>query len=168
MIDIVEEGEYSIKAFKNEYLTEIEFFSPINIPSRGEKTYNVDILLEKIFTDREIVLEDIFYDFNESFIREDAKPSLNQLSTLLINNPNVKIQLFSHTDCRGHDDFNDNLSQARAQSAVDYLVSTGITVNRLLATGLGESRPAINCYCETCTEDEHQENRRTTFKIVEH
>lgn len=168
VIDINDDETYTITARKDEYLAELATFSASDVPETGEKTYNVSLLLEKIFTDREIVLENIYYDFDESFIRDDAKPSLNNLSDLLKNNPNVNIQLFSHTDCRGADDLNQRLSQARAQAAVDYLITTGIAVERMQATGLGETRPSINCYCDTCTEDEHQENRRTSFKIVKY
>lgn len=168
VIDISPDQTYTIKAAKNEYLSEIASFTASDVPKRGEKTYNISLLLEKIFTDREIVLENIYYDFNEYFIRDDAKPSLNSLSELLNNNPTVKIQLFSHTDCRGKDELNMTLSQNRAQAAVDYLISVGIAPERMQATGLGESKPAINCYCETCSEEEHQENRRTSFKIIEY
>lgn len=166
VMDINPQETYVIKAAKDQYLSATTTFKPSAIPEFGEKTYNINLLLEKIFLDREILLENIYYDFNESFIRDDAKPSLNNLANLLKENPEIKIQLFSHTDCRGEEDFNIRLSQARAQAAVDYLVSVGIAPERMTATGLGETRPAINCYCETCTEEEHQENRRTTFKIV--
>lgn len=164
--DIQPEEVVKITAAKEGYFTEIKTFKPSNVPEYGEKTYSLPILMEKIVADREIVLENIYYDLDEFFIRDDAKPSLNELGTLLINNPKISIQLFSHTDCRGRDDYNLTLSQNRAQAAVDYLVDFGIDASRMGATGLGETRPAINCYCETCTEEEHQENRRTTFKIV--
>lgn len=166
VIDVDPDQSYTIKAAKADYIAESKSFRPTAIPVEGEKTYNLNFLLEKIFPDYEIVLENIYYDYNESFIREDAKPSLNQLAKLLKENPKIDIELFSHTDCRGEIDYNINLSQARAKAAVDYLVSVGIDAERMKATGLGESRPVINCYCETCTEAEHQENRRTSFKIV--
>jgi len=164
--DIKPEDIIDIKASKEGYLTEVTSFKPTRIPESGEKTYTVSLLLEKIYTDREIILENIYYDLDKYFIREDAKPSLDELGDILGNNPAIKIQLFSHTDCQGADDYNINLSQNRAQAAVDYLVTLGIAKDRMVATGLGETRPAINCYCETCSESEHQENRRTTFKIL--
>ncbi len=135
--------------------------------SRTIQKYEERILLDKIFYDKEIVLENIYYDLNESFIREDAKPTLNNLADLLKINPGLKIQLSSHTDCRADDDYNDRLSQARAESAVTYLQQNGIAEERLVAKGYGESLLAINCACEECTEEEHQANRRTTFKVVE-
>jgi len=75
--------------------------------------------------------------------------------------------LTSHTDCRGTDEYNLDLSQKRAQAAIDYLMSTGISAKRLEAVGMGESSLAVNCVCEDCTEDQHQKNRRTTFKIID-
>ena len=100
-------------------------------------------------------------------IREDAKPSLDELAKVMKNNPTIRIQLASHTDCRGTDEYNLDLSQKRAQAAIDYLISTGIPSNRLQAQGFGEVNLAVRCECETCTEDQHQENRRTTFKIID-
>jgi len=136
-------------------------------PDHPTITLNRTLVLDPIFKNREIVLENIFYDYDQWIIREDAKPSLNKLSAILKTNPNIRIQLTSHTDCRGTDEYNLDLSQKRAQSAIDYLMSTGIQPKRLEAVGMGESSPAVNCVCESCTEEEHQKNRRTTFKIID-
>ena len=127
----------------------------------------MELVLDQIFKNKEIVLDNIYYDFDKSDIREDAKPTLNQLANTLKQNPSIKIQLSSHTDCRGNEGYNEELSQRRAQSAVDYLISLGINANRLIAKGYGESNPAVICNCSNCTEEEHQKNRRTTFKILE-
>jgi len=89
------------------------------------------------------------------------------LIKVLNENPTIRIQLSSHTDCRGKDDYNRDLSAKRAQSAVNYLIVNGIEASRLYAQGYGEERPDIDCDCTKCTEDEHQANRRTTFKVVE-
>jgi outer membrane protein OmpA-like peptidoglycan-associated protein len=136
-------------------------------PEKPSITLNRTLVLDPIFKNKEIVLENIFYDYDQWFIREDAKPSLNALSAILKANPNIRIQLTSHTDCRGTDEYNLDLSQKRAQAAIDYLVSTGIQPKRLEAVGMGESALAVNCVCENCTEAEHQKNRRTTFKIID-
>lgn len=121
----------------------------------------------QIFFNKEIVLEDIYYDFDKWDIHPDAMPTLNALARNLELNPNIRIQLSSHTDCRGNDGYNAELSQQRAQSAVDYLVSRGISIERLSAKGLGESVPKAACVCARCTEEEHQLNRRTAFTIME-
>lgn len=130
-------------------------------------TINHVLVLDPIFRDKEIVLENIFYDYDEWFIRDDAKPSLNELSAILKNNPSIRIQLSSHTDCRGTDEYNLDLSQKRAQAAIDYLISVGIAPGRLTAQGFGESNLAVRCEdCDNCSEEIHQKNRRTTFKII--
>lgn len=130
-------------------------------------TINQTLVLDPIFKDKEIVLENIFYDYDKWFIRDDAKPSLDYLSNIMKTNPSIKIQLSSHTDCRGTDEYNIDLSQKRAQAAIEYLISTGIAAKRLEAQGLGESNLSVKCECETCTEEQHQKNRRTTFKIID-
>ena len=161
---------YEFFAEKEGYLNNDAKFSSIGLPKdprNPEQLYEVEILVEKIFANREIVLENIYYDFDESYIREDAKPTLNELASILVKNPEVIIQLGSHTDCRGPDGYNEDLSQRRAQAAVDYLIEQGIDASRLAALGYGENEPANDCLCNRCTEDEHQENRRTTFKIVQ-
>lgn len=129
-------------------------------------TINKVLELDPIFLNKEIVLENIFYDYDQWAIRDDAKPSLDKLSKILKTNPAVRIQLSSYTDCRGTDEYNLDLSQKRAQSAIDYLIAGGISAGRLVAQGFGESSPADNCICEQCTEEQHQINRRTTFKII--
>jgi len=130
-------------------------------------TINHMFVLDPIFKDKEIVLENIFYDYDEWAIRDDAKPSLNRLSVILKNNPQVRILLSSYTDCRGTDEYNMELSRKRAEAAVEYLQSVGIPARRLEFRGLGESSPVIDCDCDSCTEAEHQANRRTTFKIID-
>ncbi len=136
-------------------------------PTNPITTLNAVLVLDPIFKNKEIVLENIFYDYDQWFIREDAKPSLDQLASTMKTNPSIRIQLSSHTDCRGTDEYNLNLSQKRAQAAIEYLISTGITTKRLQAQGFGESNPALACECEICSEDNHQKNRRTTFKIID-
>lgn len=169
-LSLQENSLYEFFANKEGYLNNDAKFSSIGLPKdprNPEQLYEVEIVLDKIFINREIVLENIYYDFDESFIRDDAKPTLNELASILQKNPDISIQLGSHTDCRGGDGYNEDLSQQRAQAAVDYLIEQGIEAVRLDALGYGENEPANDCLCNRCTEDEHQENRRTTFKIVQ-
>ncbi len=162
----IEKGlDYRFFASSSDYFNKTAIF---NTSNREEKeVYRLDILLDKIFRNVEIKLDNIYYDFDKWDIREDAKPTLNKLANILLQNPNIKINLGSHTDCRGKEAYNQNLSQKRAQSAVDYLATLGVDPSRLTATGYGESSPAISCNCNSCTDDEHQINRRTTFRIVD-
>lgn len=114
-------------------------------------------------------LENIYYDFDRWEIRDDAVPSLDSLVRIMKAFP-VSVELSSHTDCRGSDDYNLWLSQKRAESAVRYLVDHGIEPSRLTARGYGETRPVNTCTCpsfDPCTEAEHQQNRRTEFLLAE-
>lgn len=122
----------------------------------------------------EFELRDIYYDLDEAFIRDDASSSLDELATLLKKYPNLKIELGSHTDCRNSKDYNLALSQRRALAAVNYLECQGIDRCRLVAKAYGESQLVNKCECEgevtgeNCTDSEHQENRRTTVKILDY
>jgi peptidoglycan-associated lipoprotein len=136
-------------------------------PNKPIRTINQILELDPIFKNTEIVLENIFYDYDQWAIREDAQPPLDHLAIILKNNPSLRIQLSSYTDCRGTDEYNLDLSQKRAQAAIDYLMSVGIPSKRLVAQGFGESNLSVNCVCEECTEAQHQANRRTTFKIID-
>jgi outer membrane protein OmpA-like peptidoglycan-associated protein len=161
---------YTIKASKIGYLNDIKRISTYDLKvEKGSlsTTLNVELLLAKIFSNVEITLENIYYNFNKWDIRDDAKPTLDSLTTILYNNPQINIQLSSHTDCRGDEEYNQILSQKRAESAISYIKSKGISSDRLIAKGYGENALAINCNCDDCTEEDHQVNRRTTFKILE-
>lgn len=169
-IEMSEETDYAFFASKLGFLSNDARFSTKGIAKVKRKpiqTFSLEIVLDKIFKNQEIVLDNIYYDYDQSNIRADAQPTLNALASILNKNPSIKIQLSSHTDCRGRDSYNESLSQKRAQSAVDYLISLGIATERLTAKGYGETLPERSCNCSKCTEEEHQANRRTTFKIIE-
>lgn len=161
-------ANYEFIGRKEEYISNRTRISTRNMMASLEADTLIQgrILLEKIYYDKEIVLENIYYDFDRWEIRPDAEPTLDELVELLSINRGLLIQIASHTDCRGAEDYNQILSQRRAQSVVDYLIANQINADRLIARGFGESQPAVNCVCEDCTEEEHQINRRTTFAIV--
>ena len=112
-----------------------------------------------------IVLDNIYYDLDKDKIRPDAALELDKLVTTLNDNPDISIELSSHTDSRQTDAYNMDLSQRRARSAVNYLISKGIPTERLEARGYGESRLLIP---NAQTEEEHQRNRRTEFKVIKY
>ncbi|MFK7797809.1 MAG: OmpA family protein [Aureispira sp.] len=160
---------YYFKASKPGYFITLDTLSTVGIvlnEQHPDTTLSKELVLEKIFTNQEIVLDDIYYDLDKAFIRDDAKPTLNKLVDLLKRNPSINIQLSSHTDCQGGTGYNEKLSQRRAESAVQYLIQNGIDPVRLTARGYGESALAITCRCSDCTDDEHQQNRRTTFLVL--
>ena len=125
--------------------------------------YEKNLILDRIIVNKSIVLDNIYYDLDKSDIREDAAVELDKLIVILRDNPNISIELSSHTDDRASVEYNQNLSQRRAESAVSYILSKGIDDNRITARGYGESQLII---LNAETEDEHQINRRTEFKVT--
>jgi len=130
-------------------------------------TINRKIVLEKLFLGKEIILSNIYYDYDDYKLRNDAFPALNNLFKILKNNPSYEIKIGSHTDCRGELEYNNSLSSKRAQSVVNYLTKKGITKNRLSSVGYGETKLLESCECDKCSETQHQKNRRTTFELIE-
>ena len=142
--------------------------------SATNKSYIVDLSLqpmakapEPIAKGTVIVLENIYYDFNKSYIRSGAAKELDELLDLLNKYPSMVIELVSHTDSRGGTRYNMQLSRKRAQSAKKYLVTRGIASKRIIAQGMGELEPRNRCTDGVdCSEKEFQYNRRTEVKVV--
>ena len=112
-------------------------------------------------------LNAIYFDFDKSSIREDATDELDKIVKIMKENSNVKIEVTSYTDSRGSSAYNLKLSERRAKSSIDYIVSKGIDRNRLTGKGLGESRMVNKCINGVeCSETAHQNNRRTEFAIL--
>ena len=127
-------------------------------------TLDTTIILDQLILEKAIVLDNIYYDLDKAEIRSDAAVELDKLVKILKDNPAIRIELSSHTDSRSSDAYNLDLSQRRAQSAVDYMVSKGVAAERLVAKGYGETQLIIK---DAKTEEEHQTNRRTEFKVIE-
>ncbi len=135
----------------------------VNIPySAGYQEIIKDVKLKKIEVGKTIVLNNIFYDFDKATLRSESIAELERLILLLNDNPTMNIEISSHTDNKGTDEYNQKLSQMRAQSVVDYLIEKGIIRQRLIAKGYGESVPVA----ENETDEGRQQNRRTEFKIL--
>ena len=118
-----------------------------------------------------IKIDNIYYDLAKWNIRPDAARELDKLVVILKKYPKMTIELGSHTDCRATEKYNMDLSQKRAKSAVDYIIKNGIEASRMTAKGYGESVLVNKCECEgarivPCSEQEHQQNRRTEFKVL--
>lgn len=110
----------------------------------------------------------IFYELNSARLTSESREIIDEkLFKLMKEKPNIRIEINSHTDSRDSDEYNMDLSQRRAQSVVDYLVSKGIRTNRLVAKGYGESRLKEPCpNGSDCTEEQHAKNRRTEFRVL--
>ena len=167
--DLEKEKNYSIVATKNGYLKNTALTTTIGKidASRNEIVIQVDIELEKIFSNKDIEISNIYYDLDKATLRPESFPALDTLLAIFKQNPDITVEIGSHTDSRGSDAYNLKLSQARAQSVVDYLITKGIESERLIAKGYGETKLLNNCGNDVkCTEEEHQRNRRTTFRVV--
>ena len=152
--------------------SEIEGYqnTSINITSVG-KPYGIirdTIWVEKVEVGQKFVLENIFYDYDKWDILPESEVELNKLITVLNDNPSWKVELGSHTDARGSDSYNEILSQKRSDSAVDYIIKNGISKDRIIAKGYGESQLINHCKNGVeCPDEVHRQNRRTEFKILE-
>lgn len=132
----------------------------------GKKPVDVSIRpIEMIVLPKKIELGDIYFEFNKSNITQQGAFELNKLVQIMQNNPTMRIKIEAHTDNRGSDAYNLNLSQQRAMATRQYLISQGISPDRLEAQGYGESSPAIDCG-ENCTDEQHAMNRRSEFIIL--
>jgi len=155
----------------NLYCTKFGCFSRTDkITTEGLKyseDFFADFEVEPIVIDKPIVLENIYYDFDKWAIRPDAAVELDKLVRILKDNPGIDIEMGSHTDSRGSDQYNLVLSDKRAHAAVQYLISQGIEPKRLTYRGYGETVHVNHCKNDiVCPEEEHQKNRRTEFKVI--
>lgn len=132
-----------------------EFITDVNFETK--------IMMDPIVLEKAIVLENIYYDLDKANIRPDAALVLDSLVQIMNDNPEIYIELGSHTDSRADDDYNMKLSQRRAQSAVSYIINEGIESDRIVAKGYGETKLIIK---NAQTEEQHQKNRRTEFKVL--
>lgn len=114
-----------------------------------------------------LVLENLYYDFDKSYIQAGSMRELENLADILLQNPGMTIELGAHTDARGASDYNQQLSEKRAQSARKFLLSKGVKATQVKAVGYGEA--AIRNHCQSgiaCSDEEHKYNRRTEVKIL--
>lgn len=165
------EEEYNLIGEKTDYFTSRKKFSTLNRSVDKSElkdfitnvTFNTEVVMERIVIEKPIVLENIYYDLDKASIREDAALVLDSLVTIMNDNPEIYVELGSHTDVRADDAYNMDLSYRRARAAVQYMINNGIDPGRITAKGYGESVLVIE---NAVTEEEHQKNRRTEFKVL--
>lgn len=167
--DVTPFETYTISTYKDGFKdSSIEFFT-----NRGNKTtYKKDIellitapVIAKVDDEMRIVLENIYFDFNKWSVKEESTISLNKVVKVLKDHPEMKIAINAHTDNKGRDSYNLNLSNKRAASAVKYIIKNGISKDRLVSKGFGESKPLIDCK-NKCSDNDLQANRRVEFVIL--
>ncbi|WP_298346978.1 OmpA family protein [uncultured Algibacter sp.] len=170
-----ENGKYEFKVSCNTTYTivgSIKTYSDdrieIKTNDENQKITERDLFLESLIKGDQIVIKPIFFDYGKWNIRTDAQYELENIVDVLRANPNMVIKIEAHTDSRGRDRFNMKLSDKRAKSTRDYILSRGISQNRIQsAIGYGESQLLNKCSNGVkCTKEEHQLNRRSYFYIV--
>ncbi|WP_417860414.1 OmpA family protein [Winogradskyella sediminis] len=135
--------------------------------SEGEDvTVHADLKpINEMITETEVKLNNIYFEFNKSNITNQGALELDKLVEIMKDYPEMKIMVRSHTDSKGQADYNLKLSERRAQSTMQYVISKGISKDRLSAKGMGATAPKIDCK-SNCTEAEDAQNRRSEFLIV--
>jgi len=160
---VVSDIEYDIQGNLVDFESDAE-----TVMAKGESMM-IELKLkpvEKLIVEREVSLPNVFFEFDKSDIRADAAFELDKIAETLKKYPDIEIKIESYTDRRGPESYNKTLSEARAKSTMQYLVDKGIDASRLTAEGMGESNPINDC-AQGCTEEQHEENRRSKFIIVE-
>jgi outer membrane protein OmpA-like peptidoglycan-associated protein len=172
-------GDFDIKVRKEGYLTKIISFKmlldhegiyDLNEYLKRELEEAMKMTKVNIGLDLNDVMEinPIYYDYAESNIREDAKVELDKIVKIMNDNENIRIELRAHTDSRGSDESNLRLSKKRVNAAIKYIKKRISNPRRVTGVGVGESELINDCEDGVeCTEEQHQENRRTEFIIIE-
>ncbi len=165
------DGVYTLR-LKNRKDFGVEINSPgymfmldvVNVPRSDTVTTLVkNFRLNKIKVGEKVVLQNIFFETNKAVITTVSYPALDRVINFMSKNPGIKVEIDGHTDSVGSDTYNQRLSQARAKAVVDYLVKHGISRDRLVAKGFGESQPVA----PNTTPEGRAKNRRVEFKILE-
>ena len=164
-MDLKQNTEYEVIVEKEGYLVQRK---PVSTQTEHELPVETVVFqLDPIELNTIISLENIYYDFDQSYIRKDAAEELIKWVGFLNDNPEIIVEFGSHTDCRGSDDYNHLLSQRRAKAAAEFFIEKGIDRNRITGKGYGEEVLANHCKDGVpCSKALHQENRRSEFKIV--
>ena len=159
------EKTFTIQAIKDGF--EGNSFAVIASKKKGG-SIKIDAVLKpisEIITEKEVKLKPIFFEYNNSNITQQGAFELDKLVQIMKNNEKLIIFVKSHTDNRGTDEFNLLLSDKRVKATIQYVISNGIDPNRISGKGFGETEPKVDCK-ENCTEEAHEQNRRSEFLIV--
>ena len=153
---------YSVQVSKDGFESNVFAVTPSKGPQ--QKISAALQPIEVIVTETEVILNPIYFENDRDNITQQAAFELDKLVQVMKNNEKMVIFVKSHTDIRGKDNYNMSLSERRAKSTVQYVISKGIAAERISAKGYGESELKIDC--KKCTEEEHAQNRRSEFLIV--
>jgi outer membrane protein OmpA-like peptidoglycan-associated protein len=167
VLQLPEAGVYSLYGKKESYLSQTEKVTASNYSREKTLFVKLEICAEKVDCGKGLGLKNVLFDLNKYIIKEDSKIELNRLVRFMQDNPDVKVEVGSHTDCRSSTVYNQKLSQNRANASVDYVVSQGISRDRITGKGYGESKLLNECADGVkCSEEQHAINRRTEMKVI--
>ena len=158
--------EYEIAIRKRKFFNQVIVF---DTKDPDERSIEIAPAVEEIVIGKGIKLDDIYYASGKWDIQPKAARELDKLVKMLKDNPTIEIELSSHTDARGSATSNITLSDRRAKSATDYIVSQGIAADRIVGKGYGEEKLINQCADGVnCSAEEHQQNRRTEFAVTKY
>ncbi|MCK4562708.1 MAG: OmpA family protein, partial [Flavobacteriaceae bacterium] len=159
------DSTYVVVGINKGYLNDEQSISTVN--DIGADALALNLNLPDQFISNKVNINTIYFDFDKFSIREDAAKELDKVVQVMNEHPKLKIEAGSHTDSRGVAAYNQILSEKRAKSTVDYIVSKGIDASRITFQGYGDTQLVNKCAKGTrCSKEEHQLNRRTEFKIA--
>ena len=165
---LMPETDYKVRFEKDGFLAKNGQFTTQGMkPGILSMNKYVDLTFETVEVGKTFEIDNIYFDLNKDNIRPDAAVELDKIVKVMQDNPTMVIELGSHTDARGSDKYNESLSDRRAKSSAAYIVSKGIASDRITGKGYGEAQLKNKCANGVrCSEEEHQQNRRTEFKII--
>ena len=164
---LLEDKEYRIVASKAGFKPTEKIIKPgsTEVLLEYPNLFNLEPIIEKKTVFR---FNNILFDYAKADLKDSSKVILDRLADVLLNNPNVRVELSAHTDSRGSDAANLKLSQQRAQSCVNYLIMKGVNSMNIVSRGYGETLPLNRCVNNVkCTEDEYAINRRVEIKVLD-
>lgn len=154
-------GEYQFIASKEGFINLSDSLEVIEFDPYSGITK--DLYMMPIEVGVTVRLNNIFFDFDKTTLRPESIPQLDRVVKFMQDNPTVSVEIGGHTDSKGSDEYNINLSQGRAEAVVNYVIKQGVEFNRIIAKGYGESLPVDT----NSTDEGRQSNRRVEFKILE-
>lgn len=153
---------YSLRATADRFFSQSENLNLDSLVKAGYKEIHKDLYLVPIEIGAVVRLNNVFFDFDKWDLRPESYMELDRVVALLRDNPAIEIEMSAHTDSRGADDYNFKLSDNRARSVMDYILSKGVATKRIASKGYGETKPVA----PNDTDDNRQLNRRVEFTIT--
>ena len=153
---------YLIRANADHFFAQSENLNLDSLVKAGHKEIHKDLYLVPIEVGAVVRLNNVYFDFDKWFLRPESFVELDRVVKMLVENPAIEIEMSAHTDSRGSDDYNFKLSDNRARSVMEYILSKGIATSKIRSQGYGETKPVV----PNDTDENRQLNRRVEFTIL--